>query len=262
MKDGTKVIASVNLNEVQLKLEALRLLPREICEKHCLLPLWVKDKPAEGSEDTLRGTLGVVIADPKNIFATDDVKFLTGYNVEIFQAPEANIREAIARCYDAMEVSGSAPAPTPRPRSGEMEVAIIEHLTGSSAGAGPNITREIPKEVPMPKNVAELSAFVNGVVLSSFFGAGAKEVHFQPAGSGYVVNVKLEQDFKRTGQVITDTTDKELVVQYVGFITKDNRVTWKVSHQAGEDVPVLSAEVFTYDLLEGRLIIFRDFKTP
>lgn len=254
MKDGTEVIASVNLNEVQLKLEALRLLPREICEKHCLLPLWVKDKPTEGSEDTLRGTLGVVIADPKNIFAADDVKFLTGYNVEIFQAPEADIRGAIARCYDAMEVSGSAPASTPRPRSGEMEVAIIEHLTGSSAGAGPSITQKTPKEATMSEN--STSVFVNDIVRSAVCNDGeGVEIHFVPTREGMDIHCQstITGNFRTADAVLEEA--KLRVTEYVQSILVNGRAVWSAGNRE-----VLSANVFQKKLVFGMLMIMSDFK--
>ncbi len=39
------------------------------------------------------------MSDPSNIFAIDDIKFLTGYNIEVVVASEQAIREAIERYY-------------------------------------------------------------------------------------------------------------------------------------------------------------------
>lgn len=216
--DGGSVI--VDLKEVSVKSEVLKLVPRELCERGCVLPLWVGKRDVEGGVQV--DVLFLAAADSKDVFTRLDIHYLTGYQLEFLEAPEADIRAAIIRCYGVMKAS----EPT-------------------------------PKGVSMPETIADISAFVNGAVLTSYFGNSAKEVHFQPVEGGYIVTVKLEKGIKSTGRA---ATEKEMVAQYVEMITKDNRVIWKVSHQVGEDVPILSAEVFTCDLLDGKLIIFRDFK--
>ena len=45
-------------------------------------------------------SLIVAMSDPSNIFAIDDLKFLTGYNIEVVVASEQAIREAIEHYYD------------------------------------------------------------------------------------------------------------------------------------------------------------------
>lgn len=256
-EDGVVKVAG-GLLKLQIKSEVLLLLPRKFCEARCVLPLWVhSDKdPLDFLGTRTKELLAIAMVNPENVYTLDEVRFKTGYQVHIYRAPEDDIREAIARSYSWLV----APAvlPTSRPRSGEVETAILEHCVSTIAGNDSDATRGIPKEVPMSEFSA--SAFVNGAVLSSFYISGVKEVLFQPAESGYVVNVKLDDGIRRTGRVIYDTTEKDMVVQYVGFITKDNRVTWKVSCASNEDATILSAEVFTYDLLEGKLITFRDFR--
>ena len=44
-------------------------------------------------------TLTIAMADPTNVFAMDDIKFMTGYNVEPVVASEIAIREAIEKYY-------------------------------------------------------------------------------------------------------------------------------------------------------------------
>jgi type IV pilus assembly protein PilB len=73
--------------------EAVKLLPAEICHKHNLIPIKRNGQ-----------TLVVAIADPGNLFAQDDVKFLTGLNVDLMVAPESVIKAEIAKHY------GAAPA--------------------------------------------------------------------------------------------------------------------------------------------------------
>ena len=83
-------IKAVNLDEYELDREVLKLVPKEVCEKHKVLPL-----TRAGS------SLIVAMADPTNLHALDDIKFLTGYNVDPCIASENAILQAIERLYNA-----------------------------------------------------------------------------------------------------------------------------------------------------------------
>jgi type IV pilus assembly protein PilB len=83
-------IKAVNLDEYELDREVLKLVPKEVCEKHKVLPL-----TRAGS------SLIVAMADPTNLHALDDIKFLTGYNVDPCIASENAILQAIEKLYNA-----------------------------------------------------------------------------------------------------------------------------------------------------------------
>ncbi len=83
-------VPAINLNEFDVDAEVINLVPREVAEKHCLIPF-----NRSGS------TVSVAMSDPSNIFAVDDIKFITGYNVEVMVAAEDAIRSAIERYYSA-----------------------------------------------------------------------------------------------------------------------------------------------------------------
>ncbi|MDP3244668.1 MAG: hypothetical protein Q8M83_03350 [bacterium] len=76
------------LTEVEIDSEIIKLVPREVAEKHIVLPV-----------NRARSSLILAMADPLNIFAIDDIKFLTGYNVEAVVATETAIRAAIEKYY-------------------------------------------------------------------------------------------------------------------------------------------------------------------
>src|ERR671918_43077 len=44
-------------------------------------------------------TLTIAMADPTNVFAMDDIKFMTGYNVEPVVASESSLEDAIEKYY-------------------------------------------------------------------------------------------------------------------------------------------------------------------
>ncbi len=87
-------VPAVNLREYDLDPSVVKLVPQEICEKYNLIPI-----------NRAGSTLVIAMADPSDIFAIDDVKFLTGLNVEAVIASEGAIREAIEREFKKETIS-------------------------------------------------------------------------------------------------------------------------------------------------------------
>ncbi|MEN9581164.1 MAG: hypothetical protein RJA70_4173 [Pseudomonadota bacterium] len=83
-------LPAINLSEYEVEPEVIKLVSREVCEKHKILPV-----SRSGS------SLIVAMADPTNLHAIDDIKFLTGYNVEPVIASETSIAESVERYYGA-----------------------------------------------------------------------------------------------------------------------------------------------------------------
>ncbi|MFI5299806.1 MAG: type IV-A pilus assembly ATPase PilB [Polyangiales bacterium] len=81
-------VPAVNLDEIELDPEIIRLIPRDVCERNKILPI-----SRAGSQ------LVVAMADPTNLHAQDDIKFLTGLNVEPVVAGEAAIMAAIEKAH-------------------------------------------------------------------------------------------------------------------------------------------------------------------
>src|SRR3954449_4415732 len=82
-------LPSINLSEIEIDQAVLKLVPREICEKHQVIPVR-RNGP----------TLIVAMADPSNIYAIDELKFLTQYNIEPVVASESALEAALSRYYD------------------------------------------------------------------------------------------------------------------------------------------------------------------
>ncbi|MDC3958262.1 type IV-A pilus assembly ATPase PilB [Polyangium jinanense] len=79
-----------DLDGTEFDPEVLKLVPREVCEKQKIIPLF-----RSGT------SLVVAMADPTNLHAIDDIKFLTGSIVEPRVASEGAITQAIERAYSA-----------------------------------------------------------------------------------------------------------------------------------------------------------------
>jgi type IV pilus assembly protein PilB len=83
-------VPTVNLDEYEIDAEILKLVQREQCEKHKVIPV-----------SRTGNALIVAMADPTNLNAIDDLKFLTGYNIEPVIASETAIATAIEKYYNA-----------------------------------------------------------------------------------------------------------------------------------------------------------------
>jgi type IV pilus assembly protein PilB len=81
-------IPSVNLDLFSIEPSVLRLIPQEVAQKHSVLPL-----------SRVGATLTLAMVDPTNVFALDDVKFMTGLNVEPVVVAEGSVQQAIAKYY-------------------------------------------------------------------------------------------------------------------------------------------------------------------
>ena len=89
-------VPSINLSEFEIDTDVIRLVPKEVAEKHQVIPV-----------NRAGASLIVAMADPSNIFAIDDLKFLTGYNIEVVVASDGAIREAIEKYYGRHDARGA-----------------------------------------------------------------------------------------------------------------------------------------------------------
>jgi type IV pilus assembly protein PilB len=90
-------VPSINLSQFEIDAGVIKLIPSETANKYQIVPL-----------SRSGATLTIAITDPTNVFAMDDIKFMTGYNVEPVVASESAVLEAIHRYY-------KPPAAVPRP---------------------------------------------------------------------------------------------------------------------------------------------------
>src|SRR5688572_29559827 len=82
-------LPAINLSEIEIDPAILKLIPKEICQKHQVIPVQRKG-----------ATLIVAMADPANIYAIDELKFLTQYNIEPVVASDQQIEDSLLRYYD------------------------------------------------------------------------------------------------------------------------------------------------------------------
>src|ERR671918_134584 len=81
-------VPSINLDHFEVDPAIIKIIPSETTRKYQILPL-----------SRSGATLTIAMADPTNVFAMDDIKFMTGYNVEPVVASETSIEESIEKYY-------------------------------------------------------------------------------------------------------------------------------------------------------------------
>src|SRR5688572_13036146 len=81
-------VPSINIDLFQIDEEVVKLISQEVALKYPVLPI-----------SKVGATLTLAMADPTNVFATDDIKFMAGLDVEPVIASEASIQGAIGKYY-------------------------------------------------------------------------------------------------------------------------------------------------------------------
>ncbi|HOJ13580.1 MAG TPA: type IV-A pilus assembly ATPase PilB [Deltaproteobacteria bacterium] len=82
-------LPSIILKNMNPDPEVVKLIPLNVVQKYHAIPF-----------DRNGSTLKVAMTDPTNIFAVDDLKFLTGYSIEVYVTSEDSLKWAIDHFYD------------------------------------------------------------------------------------------------------------------------------------------------------------------
>jgi type IV pilus assembly protein PilB len=87
-------VPSINLAQFEIDAAIVKLIPAETAHKYQIVPL-----------SRAGATLTIAMTDPTNVFAMDDIKFMTGYNVEPVVASETAVSDAIQRYFPLTPVT-------------------------------------------------------------------------------------------------------------------------------------------------------------
>jgi type IV pilus assembly protein PilB len=160
-------VPSINLTEFEIDPSVIRLVPAETAQKYQILPL-----------SRSGATLTIAMTDPTNVFAMDDIKFMTGYNVEPVVASEVAMLDAIQKYYSlgkpgsngqqqsALELASRVLEDMPQIDATDVEV--LEELEEISVEALAKQGEEAP-----------VIRLVN-VMLMSAIHKGASDIHIEP----------------------------------------------------------------------------------
>jgi type IV pilus assembly protein PilB len=160
-------VPSISLAQFEIDERVIKLVPGETAQKYQIIPL-----------SRAGATLTIAMTDPTNVFAMDDIKFMTGYNVEPVVASETAVIAAIEKYYgkgvaaqqssSALEVASKALEEMPLLTDAETDVELLEEFEEISA----EMLAKQGEEAPVIKLV--------NVILMSAIQKGASDIHIEP----------------------------------------------------------------------------------
>lgn len=201
-------VPAINLSDHSIDPPIIRLIPLEMARKYMIVPV-----------TRVGATLTIAMADPSNVFAIDDVKFMTGYNVEVVVAAESAIISAITSNYTRTgeglvatkktTTTATASAPTIQAKDytlsddemGGNSDTIVEEgptvnveefdeIVGSALDGVEMVEErddsEVVKEVEAP-----IVKLVNGVFVNAIK-AGASDIHLEPYEASLRVRYRVD----------------------------------------------------------------------
>src|SRR4051794_37023747 len=176
-------VPAINLAQFKIDLTIVKLVPTETARKYQIIPL-----SRSGS------TLTIAMTDPTNVFAMDDIKFMTGYTVEPVVASEVAITDAIEKYYPSGKgggatsgAKGGKPGAAGATTGSTLEMASrgLEELQNSLGGGADDVEvleelQEISAEALARQGEdAPVVRLVN-VLLMSAIQKGASDIHIEP----------------------------------------------------------------------------------
>jgi type IV pilus assembly protein PilB len=168
-------VPSINLTQFELDPLVIKLIPPDTAHKYQIVPL-----------SRSGATLTIAMTDPTNVFAMDDIKFMTGYNVEPVVASETAVMEAIQRYYPtaATKVKGAvAKGESSGPSTLELATKGLEELQALEGTGEVEVLEELEEisaeALAKQGEDAPVVRLVN-VVLMSAIQKGASDIHIEP----------------------------------------------------------------------------------
>jgi type IV pilus assembly protein PilB len=158
-------IPTVELATQEIDPDIVKLIPEDVALKYQVIPV-----SRTGS------TLVVAMADPSNIFAIDDIKFLTGYNVEPLVASDAAIKSAIEEYYEGPEM--------------ELE-GVLTEFDEEDIGV---VQEEDEVDLSDLKKAVEDAPVVKlvNLILTDAIKKGASDIHLEPYEKTFRVRYRVD----------------------------------------------------------------------
>jgi type IV pilus assembly protein PilB len=162
-------VPAINLSYFEVDPSVVKLIPQETAKRYQILPL-----------SRVGASLTIAMVDPTNVFAMDDIKFMTGFNIEPVVASESAIMEGIDKAY------------------GSSQQEDMEKVMQSVADMGETDVELQAEEEQMALSELEKSAdeapivkLVN-LILTDAVKRGASDIHIEPYEKEYRVRFRID----------------------------------------------------------------------
>jgi type IV pilus assembly protein PilB len=151
-------VPSINLKFYEIDPTVIKLIPQDTASRYQVIPL-----------SRVGSVLTIAMTDPTNVFAMDDIKFMTGFNVEPVVASESAIGEAISRFYGGGE--GNHEELSKMMKDLAMDDQELE-LAADEAEMDTATLERAAEEAPIIKLV--------NLILTDSVKRGASDIHIEP----------------------------------------------------------------------------------
>lgn len=159
-------VPAVDLSKLQVDPALVKLVAPEVVQKYLVIP--IKRSGA---------TLSLAMVDPANVHAIDDIKFMTGYDVEPWVASEGAVLAAISRFYDSANKDLATVL---------KDIAVTDPDIATIEEEEEDLSkiREAVEDAPVVKLV--------NVILSEAIKKGASDVHIEPYETNFRIRYRLD----------------------------------------------------------------------
>ncbi|HEU5300186.1 MAG TPA: type II secretion system ATPase GspE [bacterium] len=158
-------LACIDLNGLEVDPDVVKVIPQHLAHRHKVLAI-----------EKTRKKVKMVIADPLNVVALDDVRLVTGLDIEAVVAAEADILAAIGRFYasnvdldEAMRAAVGSDLEIADDRAEELSVDKLRSLT---------------EEAPVVRLV--------NLIISQAIADGGSDIHIEPHRRSLQVRYRID----------------------------------------------------------------------
>ena len=185
-------VPSINLTQFEIDPGIIKLIPSETAHKYQIVPL-----------SRAGATLTIAMTDPTNVFAMDDIKFMTGYNVEPVVASETAVQTAIQRYYSAPPARGTreSASTVTNPADSLSSAASLDMVTKALEESASVVDEDVEVLQELEQiDVASLERqggeapvirLVN-LMLMSAIQKGASDIHVEPYEKEFRVRFRID----------------------------------------------------------------------
>ena len=161
-------VPSINLKYYEIDPNLIRLIPQDTATRYQVVPL-----------SRVGSVLTIAMTDPTNVFAMDDVKFMTGFNVEPVVASEAAIADAISRFYGGANTNG------------EELTNLMRDLVEEELELAPDDAELDAEALEKAAEEAPIIKLVN-LILTDSVKRGASDIHIEPYETEMRVRFRID----------------------------------------------------------------------
>jgi len=159
-------VPSVSLSTQDIEPSIIKFIPYEVANKYQIFPI-----SRNGA------SLKLAMTDPSNVFAIDDVKFMTGYDVQPMVASESAIKEAISKYYEQSDLQGAM-------KGIDLDNENLDLIQDNNDDVDMNDLKNAVDEAPVVKLV--------NLILSEAITRGASDIHLEPYEKSFRIRYRVD----------------------------------------------------------------------